>query len=80
MDDSLHVPDDYKEAFNKGYMLSKTMPEIFDHIQIPQEDMSEKIEAFNAGRKQFHSERSKEREMNKDNQPVKDRNHDIRER
>ncbi len=62
MEEELNISEEYKQWFNRGYNLRKTMPQIFQGMKIPENEPSSKMRAFDAGVKQFESEYGVERE------------------
>lgn len=65
MEENLKVSENYKKWFNRGYELQKSMPTILNGMTI-QGILSERSEAFHAGRKQYELDRARDVEKEKD--------------
>ncbi|MDW3195860.1 MAG: hypothetical protein R8G66_26030 [Cytophagales bacterium] len=59
MEEELNVSAEYKQWFNRGYNLRKSMPEIFKGMDRPKEEPSSKMRAFDAGVKEFEREQAR---------------------
>ncbi len=58
--------EQYKKAFNHGYMIRERMPEVLKGMQIPENEPSIYTQGFNDGVKQFEKDYGYQHEQERD--------------
>lgn len=66
MEDELEVSEQYKKAFNHGYVIREQMPNVLEGMKIPENEPSDYTKGFTDGVKQYEKDNGLDLDQKRD--------------